>query len=130
MKDIKFRCWDEDHLEWHNGRDFLLSLDGEVLFNLGYGGLSKCDYRCGAQVVCQFTEVQDKNKLDIYEGDILRWSHDSVSHTIVKVEYICNQDKNGFFIVDGSYTRPLAGHVAEKCEVIGNIFQNPDLIKP
>jgi uncharacterized phage protein (TIGR01671 family) len=77
----------------------------------------------------RYVGLNDKNSRDIYEGDILRWYHDSVSYTIVKVEYVCDQDHNGFYVVTGSYMRELTGNIASRTEVIGNIFQNPDLIK-
>ena len=124
----RFRCWDVAGKHFADGftASFGVILAEMIMGAIDIVGRDNFDSKVSLQ---QWVGLQDKSGKRIYEGDILRWSHDSVNHTIVKVEYICDQDKNGFYIVDGNYTRQLAGHVAEKCEVIGNIFENPDLIK-
>jgi hypothetical protein len=70
-QEIKFRLWDEEQKEFSYGRDFLLSLDGEVLFNNGFGGKSKCDYNCRDQVVQQYTNFRDLHDKEIYDGDLI-----------------------------------------------------------
>ena len=141
MRNINFRIWDKLTKRFiypdtptmaHNGEP-VLSLLGNEFYSLALDGKTiafqdRLDW--GEFEVLQWSGLKDSKIKNIYEGDILRWSHDSVSHTIVTVEYLCDEDHNGFYIVYNNYRRELTGHVAIKTEVIGNIFENPDLIKP
>ena len=68
--------------------------------------------------VMQFTGLRDKNGKDIYEGDILDIGEENID---VKFE-------NGKFVMLGeNYADDLCNY--NDIEIIGNIFQNPNLIK-
>ena len=84
--------------------------------------------------VGQFTGLTDKNGKEIYEGDIL--------HTIGKNETTKGKDyyrsvsfKRGSFcmnVADYNVTNPLHNHTiggSLNWEVVGNIYDNPDLLK-
>ena len=74
----------------------------------------------------QFVGLFDKNGIEIYEGDILRildeeeYQGDAV---IIAVEF-----KEGCF-VDSYFHWTLACIKEYKREVIGNIYENPELLK-
>lgn len=76
-------------------------------------------------LVCkrQFTGLCDKNGKEIYEGDILNWdstgSGDEDVADVVKFE-----DGMFTFIED-----PLCWNPQRETEIIGNIYENPELIK-
>lgn len=76
--------------------------------------------------VGQFTGLLDKNGKEIYEGDILFMGNDGYENIYNKVGI-----KDGCFGYIGEYSGELLPfcnyNVTE--EIVGNIYDNPDLIK-
>ena len=112
MRDIRFRAWDA------NEKSF-------VYFGCVGGILAECDepyihnyIHLGA--IMQYTGLKDKNGKEIYEGDILHYyfNTDVEWKTIVEWQYHIA----GFFMSDGDFHE-------EHREVIGNIYENPDLLE-
>jgi phage uncharacterized protein TIGR01671 len=82
------------------------------------------------ETICQFTGLHDKNGKEIYEGDILKGivtentaDGDSSRTIIDKVEF-----GDGSFIVE-TWNLGWFVFAAEEIEVIGNIHDNPELMK-
>lgn len=67
----------------------------------------------------QFTGLLDKNKKEIYEGDIVKWSE-----KIYMIEW--HKKIAAFVMQHNNLERP---DVEYKSEVIGNIYETPNLLK-
>ncbi len=124
MRTIKFRAWDK------NKGMSEPTEDRGVFFR--WRGLSSnvwIDFE-----LMQFTGLLDKNGKEIYEGDIIRYETsedfdaESTYDEIAEVKFI-----NGVF--DPVYLSKRELHTYEdallivgKIEVIGNIYENPELL--
>ena len=77
------------------------------------------------KTIGQFTGLLDKNGKEIYEGDvILQQGYSGKKPMLVRFEH-------GAFIVgwhggSSTQTRPML--IQKRCEVLGNIYDNPELI--
>lgn len=107
--------------EYYGSHPVLISPLTEREIDKGYG----C-YRVNLNTICQCTGLKDKNGKLIWENDIVK--HDfgkdqiGVQLAIVKYDskYACYQIKP---IYDWMYCDK------SDCEVIGNIFDNPELLE-
>mgnify|MGYP005898709535 CR=1 FL=1 len=134
MREIKFRGKRLDNGEWEYG-DLVaiehkcglpcqcyaiipdIACSGELLWKL----LS--DYEVDLATVGQYTGLKDKNGKEICEGDILL----DESGTYAVVGY-----SMGAFYVDfgeGFDLQYFAECIHEICEVVGNIHDDPELLK-
>lgn len=91
----------------------------------------------------QFTGLQDKNGREIYEGDIVRKTETTYRMTDLGVVRYCNEEAKFVLHVTDKYGeynfsfvkdfQSQDGHATVSChneyEVIGNIYDNPDLLK-
>ena len=135
MKTIKFRAKSEEG-EWIIGHYVGKSSTNEVCilpfqnvnYHVDFINDSEC-YYCIADTLGQFTGLYDKNGKEIYEGDILYWDDNNRLYVVTFESGMfyasvkeCNE---GFF---GGF--PLHAITEdEKCKIVGNIFDNPELLK-
>jgi len=135
MREIKFRAWEDD------AKFFVYLTMGDLLFGSEGFGISSGLDRIKSMLeetsknpssderIQQYTGLRDKNGKEIYEGDILDMGRKHLS-TIAQVVWA---DKMAAFVAaspDSFLNLSNTGAMCDgKCEVIGNIYENPELIK-
>lgn len=126
MREILFRGRDT-HGVWQYG-DYI-RYDDEMC-NITDTTIYRHAHLCNTETVGQYTGLTDKNGTKIFEGDIVRITdeHESI--------YDCNcgvgdiQFKYGHWYVLGKPQNSLWDLCdCYYCEVIGNIHDNPELLK-
>lgn len=117
MREIKFRAWDKLR-KCFEERPFVISKEGKTFYEYIGGGQIE-DYHL---VLMQFTGLKDKNGKEIYSGDILKARYFNGDLKVSAVEY--NEKECAFTLSNGAFFGRFEN------EVIGNIYENPDLLKP
>ena len=123
MREIKFRAWDRFKQRWSNYK----INDGTVYFmdkNTGvwYGSYNK---RYKDFNLMQYTGLKDMRGKEIYEGDILFESFGEKYYKVVFENGSFRAEFEGDF---EEYSFDLIDVVAQGCEVVGNIYENAELL--
>lgn len=137
MRDIKFRMWSKEYKTMYIN-EMLISASQGMIKAANYA-MEHFDYEMNKVLplglylpltdedaeFMQYTGLKDKNNKEIYEGDILKGINYDINRPkefIGTVEYNWNRfivNAKGFPLYDINTT----------LEVIGNIYENPELLK-
>ena len=129
MRTIKFRGKSIDGKEWLYG-DLVSSADKKRFAILVNNKESYDECEVAPETVGQFSELYDYNKKEIYEGDILKWSNGR-SYVVKFWEgmFYASVEECNDGILGGFPLHALTDYEDRKCEIVGNIFDNPELLK-
>jgi len=126
-REIKFRAWDGEKMVSVN----------DIVFS---GKEPKAYWRENSvtetsSIINQFTGLHDKNGKEIYEGDILKWKcsksgSNKVKVHLVTIEWCRHHYQLTIYDNKEKWATQKSFWNASDRELIGNIYENPELLKP
>lgn len=130
-REIKFRIWNGAEMV----EDVTVGKFGVFYVNPTNNGLDPKDsasltpfttkYDEGTPLM-QYTGLKDKNGKEIYEGDIVRYEMPGPPPEDLMIEFI---EPIIFSVASFDVEGAPLYVVNDVCEVIGNIYENPELLK-
>jgi uncharacterized phage protein (TIGR01671 family) len=149
MREIKFRAWDIENKKMYSPEElwnkFVLIPDRGLFQELKTGEIF--DSELGNEYInhmipLQYTGLKDKNGKEIYEGDIIKSTSElmsnfgqfptgvirtelySIEYNIENARWCERRIKDEWLSLIGIYQKVII----EYSEVIGNIYENPELL--
>ena len=127
QREIKFRCWDTEDEQWYYFVLHSTKEDMEKADHINFAGKVYhylYTQRLDSKSWGEYTGLKDKNDKEIYEGDIIhieKTQYPSLGEETIKVEWLEG--------ITGYFPFRNYSYIQDKIEVIGNIYENKELLK-
>lgn len=130
-REILFKGKRTNNLEWVEGSPLIVENEYRIVTSCLTGMddepnllSSVCAWVIDPNTLCQYTGLPDKNSKKIWENDICKIDGED-GHFIIKWD-----DEGARFVLDGEgLVIDFDNFYSCECEVVGNIFDNPELLK-
>ena len=127
-REILFKAKRKDNGEWVEGyyvycrkRHYILPVLNKAI---GFDEREDEWVEADPNTICQYTGLTDKNNQEIYENDIVKLPDED---GYFKCEW--DEDAARFVLNGDGLTADFDNYYGYECEVIRNIFDNPDLLE-
>jgi uncharacterized phage protein (TIGR01671 family) len=120
MREIKFRAWNKltkNMVDLYKITPLILNADVNGLF------IPFSEHH----PLMQYAGLKDKNGKEIYEGDIVQSGNKRIWEVRFGIFQYIGQTYHGFSMYSSNCEYPLC--YGSSSEVIGNIYQNPELLE-
>lgn len=127
---MRFRAWDKVANEMCHVSELSFNGDG-IVWGINDVPFVESNGEDG-YILMQYTGLEDKNGVEIYEGDIIKHSGNEHERDFPVTQVIFIQSNcltcHGFFSLAPNGKAAKHTHV-QHVEVIGNIYESPELLK-
>jgi uncharacterized phage protein (TIGR01671 family) len=131
MRELKFRAWHKANKQILPVCDISFGDDGSALTIIFQTAPKEKYYRGLVNgengILMQFTGLHDRSDKEIYEGDIVMWNiYPEDKDTITVIDVV--EFSRGLFATKARHQILATIEPYRKLEVIGNIYENPELL--
>jgi len=133
-RQIKFRFWNKIARRFQPASKYAIDGDGKlVAYDYEMHEYNDpVDFSKTIIVAQQYTGLKDESGEEIYEGDILHYVFDGASYPKEAKDEILTclwGTFGGMYSFENKDSEYYWAEIANRCSVVGNIFENPELLE-